>query len=373
MREKRKNGSKKYQRILVVGISLGVVILFLFIRFHSQENIRFVKKERNDLIQVPNLENQMFFQNMPNFHILSDKQQEWILNLVGEWEITEWSIQKRGYGYSEAYTEESDVYIGNTINIQEDGTAVYLGQQCFAKDEISIEGIEVTLGSGYTVADANRLGEHILISFYSSSTDISRFIIAIGEDGQVYFQDEMSGGMCSMEKVSDECNLYGVWYIDKMALLSEDGSDPIIYDDLENGVLMPENDIGNELEYTPQFFRLGSTIYEAPIYKRVHGTLEDYSKEEQFKLTDIYKILEYEDIEISHQSTYDALSNVPFDQYRISFRASFYDGQDNNMSGMYCIFLNENAMLVKIQNKILLVHKDDSHSTGGQRLYSYEI
>ncbi|MCH5271834.1 MAG: hypothetical protein J1E83_14025 [Lachnospiraceae bacterium] len=64
--------------------------------------------------------------------------------------------------------------------------------------------MEVTLGSGYTVADANRLGEHIVISFYNfynSTTKESRFLIIIGEDGQVYFRDEMSGGMYSMEKV----------------------------------------------------------------------------------------------------------------------------------------------------------------------------
>lgn len=145
-----------------------------------------------------------YFQNMADFENLSDKQQEWILNLVGEWEVTEWSMQKNGYGYNGAFTEENDAYIGKTVNIKEDGTAVYLGQQCYAKDEINIEGMEITLGSGYAVANANRLGEHIVISFYNfynSQTKESRFHIMIGEDGQVYFRDETSGGMYSMKKV----------------------------------------------------------------------------------------------------------------------------------------------------------------------------
>ena len=44
----------------------------------------------------------------------------------------------------------------------------------------------------------------MILAFPPSETDKGGFWIHIGEDGQVYYRDEMTGGLYSMEKVENE-------------------------------------------------------------------------------------------------------------------------------------------------------------------------
>lgn len=58
-------------------------------------------------------------------HGLSADRQKQKLNLIGEWELVEWSVQWRGYGYDQDWCEQDDFYIGRKVEIRPDGTAIY--------------------------------------------------------------------------------------------------------------------------------------------------------------------------------------------------------------------------------------------------------
>ncbi|MDE6639437.1 MAG: hypothetical protein K2K63_02800 [Acetatifactor sp.] len=139
------------------------------------------------------------FENIENFNSLSLDRQKQILNLIGEWELVEWSVQWRGYGYNQDWCEQDDFYIGRKVEIRPDGTAIYMDENYqVEQDEILVMGIDIALGSGYIAGDAERLGEQIILAF-SSATNKGRFWIHIGEDGQVYYRDLMTGGLYSMQ------------------------------------------------------------------------------------------------------------------------------------------------------------------------------
>lgn len=119
----------------------------------------------------------------------------------GEWTIVEWNVRTRGYDYNSDWTENDDDYIGRDITIRDDGTAIYL-QKCYQveKDEVSILGIDIALGSGYVVGDAKRLGEQMVLAFSYDEKGKVHFWIHIDEDGRVYYRDEMTAGLYLMEK-----------------------------------------------------------------------------------------------------------------------------------------------------------------------------
>lgn len=142
------------------------------------------------------------FENIENFRTLSTEQQEQIRNLIGEWELAEWSVQWRGYDYNQDWRQEDDFYIGRKVTIQADGTATYMEKEYqVEQDAITTYGMDIALGSGYIAGDAERLGEQMVLGFSPSETDSATFWIHIGEDGQVYYRDEMTGGLYSMKKI----------------------------------------------------------------------------------------------------------------------------------------------------------------------------
>lgn len=145
------------------------------------------------------------FENIENFSRLTTDQQVKILSLIGEWELVEWSVQWRGYGYNQDWCEKDDIYIGRKITIQTDGTAIYMNEKYQVEmSEVSVYGVDIAMGSGYTVGDAERLGEQMILTFFTSGTHEYRFWIHIGEDGQVYYHDLVTGGLYSMEKMNDK-------------------------------------------------------------------------------------------------------------------------------------------------------------------------
>ncbi len=140
------------------------------------------------------------FCDIENFDDLTQTQQEQVLALAGEWEITEWSIVERGCGYNENFREEDDSTIGKKVVIREDGTLEIDGKTYeFRCESIIVYDLEMNLGLAYKTYDAYRLGESVCVVFANDAVNY-RIWIEIGEDGQIYYGAPMSGGLYSMER-----------------------------------------------------------------------------------------------------------------------------------------------------------------------------
>ncbi|MDE7249175.1 MAG: hypothetical protein K2N82_04665 [Lachnospiraceae bacterium] len=165
---------------------------------------------------------------------------------------------------------------------------------------------------------------------------------------------------CNVEETNadNEIDFYGVWRIDKAVLQSDMYTGTTEDGDFEENLYDPTDYIGMEIEYTPEYFRLGSERYNNPEYILINRTVKDINDGGKFYDPDIYEFIMDEEIEIFDAEKYDYLAEVPLFQVEVEFDKEVSYGEfDFIPVGTQCVILNERAMLIGLWGKILLAHR----------------
>ena len=74
-----------------------------------------------------------------------------------------------------------------------------------------------------------------------------------------------------------ECPFFGTWRIEKVAVISDMYTGTTLDGVLEEDLYDSENFLGYELEYAPQYFRIGDEKYEVPEYVVSYRTVHDFN------------------------------------------------------------------------------------------------
>lgn len=142
----------------------------------------------------------------------TDKTDEMISSLVGEWEVTEWSIVHREYT-KENYSAEYDNMIGLRIVINEDGTATF-GEDEYQFVEMYERDAKWLEGSGIVAGIAERIGLHPEFSFEAVEREDwmgekFKFSIIISETQEYYVTPcySMVGGFYSIQRIESDTGL----------------------------------------------------------------------------------------------------------------------------------------------------------------------
>lgn len=156
-------------------------------------------------------------------------------------------------------------------------------------------------------------------------------------------------------EVEDAVDIYGVWYLERVVLRSNMYSDDIE----KNGEIIPV-DVGDylgwEIEYAPDFFRIGDKIYDNPSYTFDEVSVDDIEIGGKFRLTDnfpgVIEFLIKENVELDSSDAYDYLGDVLLLHYDISF-----EPYQHIPVGSRGIMLNHDMMLIGTWGKIILAHR----------------
>ena len=91
--------------------------------------------------------------------------------------------------------------------------------------------------------------------------------------------------------------LYGTWYIDSAVLKSEMYTGTTMDGWSEEDLYDPADYIGFEIEYSSQFFRLGTEKYNNPIYSVEKETLFGFNEGGDFKLPSFLQLIDEKEID----------------------------------------------------------------------------
>lgn len=158
--------------------------------------------------------------------------------------------------------------------------------------------------------------------------------------------------------MENEVDFYGVWNIDKVVLQSKMYTGTVMDGDFEENIYDPADYIGMEVEYNPDYFRLGSEIYTNPEYVITNKTVKEVNEGGNFYNPDLYEFLLKYKIQILNENNYVYLSEVPLLQVEVNFNKEVRYGDLGFIPvGLQIIVLNENTMLIGLWGKILLAYK----------------
>lgn len=152
-----------------------------------------------------------------------------------------------------------------------------------------------------------------------------------------------------------ECPFFGTWRIEKVAVISDMYTGTTLDGVLEEDLYDSENFLGYELEYAPQYFRIGEERYENPEYVVSYETVHSFDYGGKF-WPHIDTFIEEEKIEINNMEDYTSktmllMFDVDFSE-QVSYRQySFIP------IGTQCVLLNDDTMIVERWGKTLLAHK----------------
>lgn len=156
----------------------------------------------------------------------------------------------------------------------------------------------------------------------------------------------------------EENDIYGTWYISKVALVSDMYTGTTQDGELEENIYDPEEYIGYELEYSAESFRLGNQAFEAPKYVISHPTVDEYNNAGRFQQPDIYQFIEDEKIEIYNINEYEWISEALIQQYEIQFEEQVNYMEYNFIPvGTQCVLLNKDVLLIGMWGKILVAYR----------------
>lgn len=188
---------------------------------------------------------------------------------------------------------------------------------------------------------------------------IKRFMVTIfiGVLGISNFEkSDLPGIDC--EEFNREETIYGIWQITGVAVISEMYTGTLSDGDSEENMFDPEDYIGYELEYASQFFRLGEEIYMSPQYVISSPTVKEFNSGGKFQQPDLYEFIKTEDIKLTGIEDYEYISEIPLQQYELSFdKVVGYEKFDFIPVGTQCVLLNNNTMLVGVWGKILVAQR----------------
>lgn len=153
-------------------------------------------------------------------------------------------------------------------------------------------------------------------------------------------------------------DIYGVWEIEKVAVISEMYAGTSLDGDFEENLVDTADYIGYELEYTSDTFRLGENVYDNPAYFLDYLTIKEYNDGGKYILPDVYGFITNEGIHVYNEDNYESLSDAQIKRYQISFDEAVKYGEYHFIPvGTQVVLLNETTMLVGAWGKILLAYK----------------
>lgn len=158
--------------------------------------------------------------------------------------------------------------------------------------------------------------------------------------------------------IDNEVDFYGVWNIDKVVLQSKMYTGTIMDGDFEENIYDSADYIGMEIEYDPDYFRLGSEVYTNPEYAITNMTVKKINEGGIFYNPDLYEFIIKNKIQIFNENNYEYLSEVPLLQVEVNFSEEIKYGDLSFIPvGVQTIVLNENTMLIGLWGEILLAYK----------------
>lgn len=153
--------------------------------------------------------------------------------------------------------------------------------------------------------------------------------------------------------------LYGTWYIDSAVLKSEMYTGTTMDGWSEEDLYDPADYIGFEIEYSSQFFRLGTEKYNNPIYSVEKETLFEFNEGGDFKLPSFLQLIDEKEIEIYGEYSEDESDYIiPFFQIDFDYGVK-YDKYDFIPMGTQVVLLNDNTMLVGVWGKIMIAYRKE--------------
>ena len=162
--------------------------------------------------------------------------------------------------------------------------------------------------------------------------------------------------MLGSEKKKDveEYPFFGTWRIEKVAVISEMYTGTTLDGVAEEDLYDSEDFLGYELEYTPQYFRIGDEKYEVPEYVVSYRTVHDFNVGGKF-WPDLYRFIREEEIKINNMDDYT--SETLLMQFDVNFTGQVFYGQYNFIPiGTQCVLLNDDIMIVGMWGKTLLAY-----------------
>lgn len=149
----------------------------------------------------------------------------------------------------------------------------------------------------------------------------------------------------TQENAANKADFYGVWYIDKAVLCSEAYTGTLKDGSFEENLYDPADYIGLEVEYHPDYFRLGDEKYINPEYILTNRTVKDVNEGGSFHNPDLYEFIINEKIEITGEEDYEYLAEMPLLQVEVRLDNELSYGDYNFIPvGTQILVLNENSI-----------------------------
>ncbi len=148
----------------------------------------------------------------------------------------------------------------------------------------------------------------------------------------------------------EKLKIYGTWNLDKIVLSSKDYIGEKSWGD--GHIFNEKQYVGYEVEYTPEYFRLGEQKFFAPTYEISEFNFYDYNNNGDFENPNLYEFVEKERIGIANVEEYENIDVIPLAYFLVTFKENYFIPV-----GTQIILLNENTMLVGVWGNIILAHR----------------
>ncbi len=144
--------------------------------------------------------------------------------------------------------------------------------------------------------------------------------------------------------------LYGTWSLDKVILSSKNYVGEKNWGD--GHIFSEKQYVGYEVEYTPDYFRLGDQKFFSPMYKVSEFRFYDFNNNGDFENPDLYEFVKKEGVHIDKIEEYENMDDIPLTYFLVTLN-------ENNFIpvGDQCLLLNENIMLVGVWGDVILAHR----------------
>jgi hypothetical protein len=153
-------------------------------------------------------------------------------------------------------------------------------------------------------------------------------------------------------------SFYGTWHIDKLALTSKSYTGTTKDGLSEENLFDPEDYTGYEVEYSPDFFRLGSETYFDPRYAVSFTTADKFQYGGGFRVPHFLKFISDEGIILFGEDKYESIIKIPIPLIELEFEEDIkYRKYSFFPVGSQCALLNENTMLLGFWGKVMLAHR----------------
>lgn len=149
---------------------------------------------------------------------------------------------------------------------------------------------------------------------------------------------------------TEKLKIYGTWSLDKIILTSKDYVGEKNWGD--GHIFNEKQYVGYEVEYTPEYFRLGEQKFFSPTYEVSEFNFYDFNNNGDFEHPDLYEFVEKERIKIANEEEYENIDDIPLAYFLVTFKENYFIPV-----GTQIVLLNEHTMLVGVWGNIILAHR----------------